>query len=55
MSNVDGDSLLGMLDKLDSWEVVATYFEDISVAESRDAKPSENSKSVFGKLRSWVK
>jgi restriction system protein len=33
---VDGSDLLGMIDKLDGWEVVAAYFDDIALATNAE-------------------
>jgi hypothetical protein len=33
---VDGSDLLGMIEKLDGWEVVAAYFDDIALATNAE-------------------
>lgn len=47
---VDGEGLLGVLDRLDSWDVVADHFEDIDMA-GEDGRTADES-GIFGRVRS---
>ena len=49
---IDGDSLLGMLEKLESWDIVADHFEDIEVAREDGDDEAEKS-GLIGRIRSW--
>lgn len=55
---VDGEELLGMIDEIDAWEVVAHHFDGIALATETDDHPSRESDrdgrtGITGRLRSW--
>ena len=49
---VDGSDLLGMIDKLDGWEVVAAYFDDIALATNAEQDGDAGSDGILERARS---
>lgn len=51
---VDGEQLLGMLEEIDGWDVIAPYFEDVSVAGGHDTSETDAGGSgVADRVRRW--
>lgn len=47
---IDGEELLGMLEEIESWDVLADYFDDIEVADGEETSKD----GLLQRVRSWL-